>query len=176
MAAMAVAPGERRAVLLARDSIFPPHVAFHLGHELGHIALGHLRADTAIIDMEADVLSTGSDDREEAEADRFALELLTGRPDFRIVPSGAYNAPSLADTAMRLSGELRIEPGTFALCFGYSTRNWAVANSALRFIYGDGRPVWREINRLAVSQLDTDRIPSDASSYLEAVLGMDVAR
>lgn len=171
MAAMAVAVGERPAILLAKDSMYPPHVAFHLGHELAHIALDHVRADAAIVDMEADALSVNSADAEEAEADRFALELLTGRDDLRLVPEGAYNSPALADFALRVSAELRMEPGTLALCFGYSTGNWAVANSAMRFIYDKARPVWPEVNRLAMAQLDLALLPSDSVSYLAAVLG-----
>lgn len=171
MAAMAVAVGDRRAVLLAKDSMYPPHIAFYLGHELGHIALGHLRGDAAIVDMETDVLTTNSEDAEEAEADSFALELLTGRADLQLVPAGSYNAPGLAQTALRVSAELHIEPGTLALCFGYSTGNWAVANSAMHFIYDQPRPVWNEVNRVTMTQLHSEQIPSDASSYLAAVLG-----
>jgi hypothetical protein len=174
MAAMAVAIGDRRAVLMAKDSMYPPHIAFYLGHELGHIALEHIRADAAIVDMEADVLSTSSEDAEEAEADRFALELLTGRTDLQLVPTGSYNAPGLAQTALRVSNELHIEPGTFALCFGYSTGNWAVANSAMRFIYNQARPVWNEVNRVTMAQLHTEQLPSDANTYLAAVLGTGV--
>jgi hypothetical protein len=168
---MAVAVGDRRAVLLAKDSMYPPHIAFYLGHELGHIALGHLRGDAAIVDMETDVLTTNSEDAEEAEADSFALELLTGRADLQLVPAGSYNAPGLAQTALRVSAELHIEPGTLALCFGYSTGNWAVANSAMHFIYDQPRPVWNEVNRVTMTQLHSEQIPSDASSYLAAVLG-----
>jgi Zn-dependent peptidase ImmA (M78 family) len=175
MAAMAVAVGERSAILLAKDSMYPPHIAFYLGHELGHIALGHLRTDAAIVDMEADVLSASSDDTEETEADRFALELLTGRADLQLVPTGSYNAPGLAQIALRVSSELHIEPGTLALCFGYSTGNWAVANSAMSFIYNQARPVWNEINRVTMAQLDTEQLPSDAISYLTAVLGAGIA-
>jgi Zn-dependent peptidase ImmA (M78 family) len=171
MAAMAVAVANRRAVLLAKDSMYPPHIAFYLGHELAHIALKHVSGDSAIVDMDGDVLSTDSADTEEAEADRFALELLTGRADLRLVPEGSYNAPGLADVALRISAELHIEPGTLALCFGYSTGNWAVANSAMRFIYDRHRPVWNEVNRLTMMQLDLEQLPSDASSYLTAVLG-----
>jgi len=171
MAAMAVGVGDRHAVLLAKDSMYPPHIAFYLGHELAHIALNHINADAAIVDMEADVLSTGSTDTEEAEADRFALELLTGRPDLQLVPEGSYNAPGLADIALRVSSELHIEPGTIALCFAYSTGNWAVANSAMRFIYDAPRPVWNEVNRLTLSQLDLGQLPSDSSSFLTTILG-----
>jgi hypothetical protein len=153
--------------------MYPPHIAFYLGHELAHIALGHIRADAAIVDMEADTLSTGSADTEEVEADRFALELLTGRPDLRLLPEGSYNAPGLADLALRVSTELHIEAGTLALCFGYSTGNWAVANSAMHFIYDEARPVWSEVNRVTMMQLDLNQLPTDSISYLEAVLGTD---
>jgi hypothetical protein len=172
MAAMSVGLEPVNAILLAKDSQYPPHVAFYLAHEIGHIALGHVTGNHTIIDMESDRLNEPHTDREEEDADRFALELLTGRADPLIIPeSGEYNAPGLATAALKASGELQIEPGTIALCFGYSTQNWAVANSALRFIYSQPRPVWREINRLALTQLSIERIPSDSQAYVTAVLG-----
>ncbi len=176
MAAMAVRLGDRHTVLLAKDSMYPPHIAFYLGHELGHVALGHIPEDAAIVDMESDVLSTASADAEEAEADRFALALLTGRDDPRVLPgSSSYNAPGLADAVLKASTQLHIEPGTLALCFGFSTNNWAVANSAMRFIYSQAKPVWIEVNRVAADQIQADQIPSDARSYLRAVLGLQMA-
>lgn len=173
MAAMAVAAGNSHAILLARDSMYPPHIAFYLCHELGHIALGHIHKDHAIVDMDSQQLSIAAEDEEEAAADRFALELLTGNPDLRVLPSGRdYNAPGLARAVLEASHALQTEPGTLALCFGYSTQNWAVTNSSLRFIYSNASPVWESVNSVAVSQLNTDELPSDARTFLEAVLGM----
>jgi hypothetical protein len=174
MAAMAVNAGDGYAALIARDASYPAQIAFYLGHELGHIALGHIHKNQAIVDMESTELSIESEDEEEAAADRFALELLTGEPDFRLLPAenSRHNAPGLADAVRRASSQLRIEPGTLALCFGYSTRNWAVVNSSMHFIYSNASPVWRFVNRIAVSQLQTDRLPSDSHSYLQAVLGL----
>jgi hypothetical protein len=173
MAAMAVGAGSSHAILLARDSMYPPHIAFYLCHELGHIALGHVHKDRAIVDMDSQQLSIGSRDEEEAAADRFALELLTGDPDLRVLPSGSgYNAPSLARAVLESSHALQTEPGTLALCFGYSTQNWAVTNSSMRFIYVNGSPAWESVNSVAVSQLNTSELPSDARAFLEAVLGM----
>jgi hypothetical protein len=130
MAAMAVSVADRNAILLAKDSMYPPHIAFYLAHELAHIALGHVAKDTAIVDLESELPAIEATDPEEIEADRFAIELLTGRSDPQVLPvSGAYNAPGLADAALKSGPALRIEPGTLALCFGYSTQNWAVANS-----------------------------------------------
>jgi hypothetical protein len=176
MAAMAVSVADQNAILLAKDAMYPPHIAFYLAHELAHIALGHVTTDTAIVDLESDFHASDTTDEEEAEADHFALELLTGRSEPQVVPApGDYNAPGLAKAALESGPALRIEPGTLALCFGYSTQNWAVTNSAMKFIYAAPKPVWQEVNRLAALELTLDHIPTDARSYVTAVLGAPAA-
>lgn len=172
MAAMSVRVGDRSAILLGKDSMYPAQIAFYLAHEIAHVASGHLSNETAIVDLETNQLAIGGTDQEESEADRFALQLLTGRADPRVLPaSGAYNAPGLADAVLRSATDLHIEPGTLALCFGYSTGNWAVANSAMRFIYSSAKPVWVEVNKVAVRELSIEQIPSDTRPYLNSVLG-----
>lgn len=42
MSAMSVRVGDRFAILLARDAVYPAPIAFHVAHELGHIFLGEL--------------------------------------------------------------------------------------------------------------------------------------
>jgi hypothetical protein len=69
MAAMSVQVGERTAILLAKDSSYPAQIAFYLAHEIGHIALGHLSKETAIVDLESDRLGLGGTDEEENAAD-----------------------------------------------------------------------------------------------------------
>lgn len=172
MAAMAVRVGDRAVILLGKDSQYPAQIAFYLAHEIGHIAAGHLLRETAIVDLEVAQPALGGVDQEEDEADRFALELLTGRADPRVLPAGgSYNAPALADAVLKSAGALQIEPGTLALCFGYSTGNWPVVNSAMGFIYQDTKPVWTEVNRLALRELTLGQIPSDTRPYLNSVLG-----
>ena len=176
MAAMSIRVGERSVILLGKDSMYPAQIAFYLAHEIGHIALGHLSPESAIVDLESDRLEIGGTDQEENEADRFALQVLTGLSDPRVIPAtGAYNAPGLADAVLRSSGHLRIEPGTLALCFGYSTGNWAVVNSAMRFIYDDARPVWAEVNKLALHELNIGEVSVDSLPYLNSVLGTSAA-
>ncbi len=173
MAAMAVRVGQRNAILLAKDSQYPASVAFYLAHELAHLLLGHVASETAIVDMESEQQLASNEDAEEEAADRFALELLTGSPEPKVLTeSKSYNAPGLAAAVLRAGPALKIEPGTLALCFGYSTRNWAVVNSAMKFIYGAGKPVWQEVNRVAMRELDISRIPEDARSYVSSVLGL----
>lgn len=172
MAAMSMRIGDRTAILLGKDSMYPAQIAFYLAHEIGHIVLGHLSKETAIVDLDSDQLGIGGSDSEENEADRFGLELLTGRADPCVLPaSGSYNAPGLANAVLQSATALHIEPGTLALCFGYSTGDWPVVNSAMSFIYSSAKPVWMEVNKLAVRELNIEQIPSDTRPYVNSVLG-----
>jgi len=172
MSAMSVRVGERSAIMLGKDSSYPPHVAFYLAHELAHIALGHLSEEPMVVDFEMEEPTAADDDAEENTADEFALELLTGLSKPIVLPKEhRYSARELARVAQGAAAELGIEPGTLALCFGFSTKDWATANAAIRQIYSEPRPVWAEVNRIAASQLALDLISDDARSYLSVVLG-----
>jgi hypothetical protein len=172
MAAMSVRIDGRNAILIGRDSLYPPQVAFHLAHELAHIALGHLTEDPVIVDLESSSLASSGDDPDEIAADQFALELLTGFREPKILSkSKTFNSAQLAQAVLSASPELRIEPGTLALCFGYSTGSWGKTNAAIRRVYSSARPVWSEINRVALEQLNFDLIPEDSRSFLRAALG-----
>jgi hypothetical protein len=172
MAAMTVRVNSRHAILLAKDSNFPAAISFYVAHELGHILLGHLEGNAAVVDFDYDELSSPESDAEEAAADAFALELLTGETSPKIVSkSGFYNGVELARIASRSSSQLGIEAGIIALCFGYTSQNWATANAALKRIYPSVGPVWEGINKIAMRQLHLDQIPDDMKFYLQAVLG-----
>lgn len=127
MNGMLVQVGHRFAILLARDANYPAPIAFYLAHELGHAALGHTKNHAAVVEF-GDLLTErgGGEDDEEKAADRFALELLTGMPEPQFVPAGSsFNAPALAEVALKSAEELKIEPGIIALCFGHSTGAWS---------------------------------------------------
>jgi hypothetical protein len=172
MSAMSVRVGERSAIMLAKDSMYPPHVAFYLAHELAHVSLGHLSKEPIVVDLDLSTLAAQDEDPEEIAADRFALELLTGEAEPKVLPAARrYNSSQLARAALEAAPTLKIEPGTLALCFGYSTGDWATANSAIQQIYPDPKPVWAEVNKVAASQLDFRLIPDDAQSYVRAVMG-----
>jgi hypothetical protein len=174
MAAMTVRVGERYAILLGKDSVYPAHVAFYLAHELAHISLTHLTSDHVIVDLEQATPTLGEGDHEEDAADRFALELLTGYSQPRVLSSGPlYSARELARVARNSADQLQIEPGTLALCFGYSTGDWATANASMRHIYPSAEPVWNEVNKVALAQLALERVAEDAIDYLKAILGFE---
>ena len=141
-----------------------------LAHEIAHILLKHVETNSVLVDFDRDQLAM-HDDEEESQADEFALEVLTGQPRPTILPSDdRYSARELARVALEAGPDLRIEPGTLALCFGYSTGDWATANAAIRQIYESPKPVSKEINSLARSQLVAGKIPDDYTSFLTAVL------
>ncbi|MDE3113172.1 MAG: hypothetical protein KGK34_09550 [Chloroflexota bacterium] len=173
MAAMSVSSPPTWAILLGKDSRYPAILAFYLAHELGHIALGHVQADHQIVDFDDLGPSTLDRDAEDRAADAYALLLLTGEERLEVLPQDPVHvsAVELARTAADSAHQLRIEPGTLALMFGYSTGIWPVATAALARIYSAGFPVWRQINEIALQQLASDSLPADTADFLYAVLG-----
>jgi hypothetical protein len=170
MAAMTVRVRERSFILLGKDADYPAWIAFYLAHELGHVALGHVDAGHAIVDLDVGG-SVTRDDEEENAADGWALELLTGRSQPIVLSKhGHRSARELARTSLSSGPQLRIEPGTLALCFGYSTGHWATANGALKHIYRTPSPVWQVINAYARDQLKFDEAPAEAVDFLTSVL------
>lgn len=175
MHAMVISDSGRFAVLLGRDASYPAPVAFTLAHELGHAVLGHVGAAPALVDLEDPATSKLGDDQER-DADRFALELLTGSPDPQFSTSAVrFNAPTLANAAIQASGRYRVEPGTLALCLAHRLGNWPVAMSSLRFIYGVPSPAWKHVNAIARGQLSWTELADDAADYLSNVMTGDDA-
>jgi hypothetical protein len=176
MHAMVVKVDDRFAILLGRDAQYPAPVAFTLAHEIGHVALKHLHKSDAVIDMENSAEIDDVDD-EETAADNFALQLLTGEayPNIQ-TNTERFGAQQLAEAVLSVGPNRRIEPGTLALCLAYQTKQWAQATAALKFIYTESKPVWREVNSLALGQLDWSAIGADSSDYLHAVMAMPNAR
>lgn len=170
MHAMVTNVDDRSVILLGRDAQYPAPVAFTLAHELGHIMLGHLTGAPALIDLEDPALAYEGDEQEQ-EADRFALELLTGSPDPDIQTSAdRFNAPTLASAVLEAAPRYAVEPGTLALCVGFRRHAWPVAMSALRFIYREKKPAWREVNGIADGELNWDALGDESAHYLRNVM------
>lgn len=170
MHAMVVGVDGRFAILLGRDATYPAPVAFTLAHELGHVMLGHLADAPALIDLEDPALARDGDEQE-GEADRFALTLLTGSPEPDIQTDfDHFNAPTLAAAVLHAADEYAVEPGTLALCLAHRHGAWPVAMSALRFIYGERKPAWREVNGIADGELNWDLLGDEAANYLRNVM------
>jgi hypothetical protein len=171
MSAMVASFKDQYSILLAKDSIYPASIAFYLAHEIGHIACGHVKAGSALLDMEEED-APHEKDLEEIEADRYALALLTGDPDFGIQKQGdGHSAQELANQALALGPQTRIEPGTIALCYGYATGEWAVVQNAMKHIYTNAAPAWEAVNRIAASQMAWGDLSDENAHFLKAIMG-----
>ncbi len=172
MCAMAVQVGHRFAILLSQDSDYPAPIAYFLAHELGHVALGHLEGETAVVDLQDPLEAAGDSDGEERAADRYALELLTGVPEPTVTTeTQRFTANQLAQNLLETAHGVHIEPGTLALCFGHCTGDWAKAYAAMKAIYATSQPVWSQVNQIALKQLDWTAIPDDLAFFVRAVMG-----
>lgn len=169
--AMAVRLGSRHAILVARESGVPAQYMFHIAHELGHIALGHLKNTTAIIDADSEDPANANDalinDEEEHQADCFAQVLLTGVENFNVsrmltATSAAGTAKELANHAVRVGADLKIDPGHVLMSFGNATKEWPLAMAAARQIPDQDATPSSLVNKVLWSQLS---VTSDEQSF-----------
>lgn len=172
MCAMAVNYQDQGAILLAKDAKYPAQIAFYLAHEIGHLALGHVSTSSALVDIDDPSMEENKHDVDEVMADKYALELLTGDPDFEIIKEGGGTSSTvLAREVFKISAEYSIEPGVIAMCYGHRTKEWDVVNAAIKKIYERPLPVWKVVNDIAFGQLRLTNLNNDNSSFLKAVMG-----
>jgi Zn-dependent peptidase ImmA (M78 family) len=147
-----------------------PHgfALFDLAHELGHITLGHVTAERSIVDQKIDA---EADDEDERAANRFALELLTGDPECKIVPTGRnLNGDELATSAIHYGEKNQIDPLHIVLNYAYSKKHWAVASAAINKI-AKNTPTDQEILHAALLQsLELDDLNEDDYTLLQTHL------
>ena len=172
---MAVRIGARHAILVARESGPPAQYMFHVAHELGHIALGHLANTTAIIDADpADPANDTAeliDDEEESSADRFAQVLLTGNESFRVdrqMNATRGNATELAKIAVASGQQLGVDPGHIVLTFADTTGEWALAMAAIQLIPDQDKKPAHLVNEVLWSQLSSN-LDEQSRAFLRAV-------
>jgi hypothetical protein len=171
--AAALLCGSHRVVVLASRRDAPPWLTFDLAHELGHIFLGHVTEESPV------VVETGLEDEDEvsglqdheAEANTFALELLTGHREIGIQGVHGVTGPRLAAIDTKYRTEWRTAIGIVALVWGYRADRLAVANAALKLLgqNAGGAAVVREhfLKRLG----DPEDLPETTSRYLALATG-----
>jgi hypothetical protein len=160
--ALAISEGGRHAIALCRNERSPAWLAFHLAHEIGHIALGHLNAEGMIIDekIEDDALTMA----QEAEANAYAITLLgsTG-----IEPPILNFKKRLAQVKsfLELASTHQVLPGHLVLKAGSRDANFNCARTLLNEIEGaqDAREL---ISRRALDELRQAGITEEADEFL----------
>ncbi len=149
------------------------YLLFVLAHELGHINLGHVGDGSALVDnvISATGLDDTSGDDEEVDANRFALELITGQPDYRVRAADRWpNAATLASEAQRIGREKGIDPGHIVLNYAHTMGSgfFAVANAALKHLDPASDAIGL-VRRKFAEQLDWSELPSDAAEFVAHV-------
>jgi hypothetical protein len=170
--------GDRPAIVIARKKSSRAWLSFILAHEIGHIALRHLKPSSSIIDVSLQETSTyaveSSADRQEAEADAFALNMMGGSEvGAEIAQWTASSTPvEIAVLAREASAKLRIEAGHLVLRHAFRTRRWAESVTALGFLSEDFDPQSALTLQLK-RRLDMQRIAPDLQDLVTRITGWD---
>jgi hypothetical protein len=160
--ALAICEAGRHAIALCRNEVSPAWLAFHLAHEIGHIALGHLNAQGMIIDekIEDDALTVS----QEAEANAYAAVLLGS---VGVEPPILNFKKRLAQVKsfQELGSAHQVLPGHLVLKAGSRDGNFQCARSLLNEIEGtqDAREV---ISSRAFDELRQGGMTEEAEEFL----------
>lgn len=182
-AGMAVNIGGRPVIVLGHRLRQKSRQLFILAHELGHIALNHIRKDSILIDEDiaqvtesVDRNSRGNeDDQEERAADQFALQLLRGdleMPAARLFSPLASGAV-LAREALRLSGEHKIDPGHLLLSWAKEAGTWSSAAQAIGF-FSDSDTAIETLERDFRRYSNLQSLSEENQDFLASIQGFRV--
>lgn len=164
MTGLAVRVDGRFAIVLSKKA-HPAYLLFHLAHELGHIAQGHLAKDGFIVDDK--IGANHSNDADEQEADAYAIRLLNGNAVKYTTQGKITSGKQLYLAAKAKSEEANVDIGHIILNFGNTHGNFGLANMALRYVEGSdsGKVV---INQALFNSLDKELLSNDQLQLLKA--------
>lgn len=174
MAGMAVVAGERPVIVLSKKHKHEAWLSFICAHELGHIARGHVSEGEPLADEKLD-LSSGNA-KEEAEANAFAVALLTGGARFRS-EGFVLKAKQLADTARDVASEHGIAPGVIVLNYVWCLSRerdgsyYPLANAALNEIYPEAKDAQEIVRRKMNEHLPFGNLPEESAQFLRRLSG-----
>lgn len=164
----------RPAIVITKQHKYAAWLLFILAHELGHIAKKHVQVNGVLVDENVD--RTDSEDME-AEANTFAVELLTGEPDARYSASQNLTSQGLVAMAQSMSERDGVDPGYLALNYAHSKlletgdAHYPVANKALRIVEPDSNPV-ASIHAHVCERLDWEAMGRDSRHFLRSIAKM----
>jgi IrrE N-terminal-like domain len=154
-------------IVLSSKRKHPAWLAFHLAHELAHLALGHIQ-EGILID---DEILKDSQDLEEVSANVFAVKLLINNFD------NCFNEESVTSAlhlSRKIQKRLKLDPTVdpCALAFNYSwhTGNYGFVNKAVSS-FEKCELGHKIINQFLESHLDWENISDDNSDHLDKILG-----
>lgn len=166
----------RPAIVIAKRKSSKAWLSFILAHEIAHVALGHLKPGSSIVDVSLQDMATyateSDQDRQEADADAFALRILGGGVAESIIATWpSRSSPVEIAAAARGAGRsVGIEPGHLVLRFAFKTRRWAESVTALGFLTEDFDADGELIRKL-MSHIDIDLIAEDMQDMVMQITG-----
>ena len=170
--------GDRYAIVLAKNSPYNSWLLFILAHELGHIALRHIKENGLFVD-ENDCAS--DTETEEKAANDFAVELLTGKSDTIYETENALTAAKLANASRKMGAETQVDSGVIALNYvrhldmKHKDKNyWGLATAALKILEPDVNAMLTIRNAMQ-RHLDLERLPDENRDFLLRITGIDAA-
>ena len=169
MTGLVVRADGRFAIVLSKKGT-PAHLLFHLAHELGHIANGHLRENGFVADEKISGADAG--DADEKEADAYAIRLLNGK-EVRWGPGtslGFRSGAALYKAALSKATQERIDVGHIILNYGNSQQTHALANVALKSIPGESDGI-KVVNSAFFHSLDIGKLSDDQFELLKTATG-----
>lgn len=165
MHGLATVLDNRPVVVIGRRQERSAWFLFDLAHELGHIVCGHIENNHMLVDEE--IREGATNDKEEREADQFAIDLICGNSQGRIISSTRpYTPESLVAQAKQVGEQKQIDPGHIILNYAHSMDNaWAVAVAALN-IFEPKRKGPSTINQCMLDNMDWSELSNDDEEFI----------
>ncbi len=154
--------GDRPVIVVLNGRKSPSWIAFIVAHELGHIHHKHLKPGQTLVDEKIDKTS---DEKDESEANDFAVRLLTGFSDLGLNSTRSMGMPQLASAAKTFGMSYRIAPGVAALNYGFTTGLWSVANGAVSLLEKDDDAAVY-LKQAMEAHLDLDALSEDTREWI----------
>jgi Zn-dependent peptidase ImmA (M78 family) len=161
--------GDQPVIVLSDKRTNPAWLAFHLAHELGHLAFGHVKKGEGI--LVDDDIKDNSSDSEEIESNKFAVSLLLDNLDNAV--KKRMKAPALAKYLGGIAqNNPTVDPCAIAFNFAWHNTNYfAVAVSAVK-ILDENQCGSKIIQSFLENHIDWDDLSDDVGDRLEQILGV----
>ncbi len=173
MDGMVVSIKERPAIVLAKQTQFQAWMAFILAHEMGHLSNGHCSNGEMLVDESLDEtsLKEGEGDKEEREADQYALVLLAGDEELAIDFPGTMKPKEISRYAMDYHRQHRVDAGHVILNYAYRSGEWQRSIAALK-VLDDKKRAIPDIVQAMMHELDPQRLSDTSLAFLFKMCGV----
>lgn len=165
---MAFCVAGRPCIALASAKRSPAWLIWHLVHEMGHVAQGHLRTGAAL-DVKIDFKS---EQTEERQANLFAKDLIYGRKN-----RGGFSAArhitgaQLAAESRNLGAMHRIYPACIVTSYGFNMDAWGTTQKALNVLgVAEGGP--EAVRRVLAERIDLDALSETDRHFFARAAGL----